>query len=176
MAKGGKISDSQQTHNILSYLSESANTEHTFNFHFFFDQRRTHVVHHFCSHALAMPQIRPSKLAISCFLLGNLDCHVSSWSPPIPHDKSFPGAPLINDRRTALARIGFVSASMTADLLWVGPGIAIAEVTPTTGKAPTAFDTYIVVPDAGVNLNPKLEKIDVSADTDRNSGSSIVRL
>jgi hypothetical protein len=59
----------------------------------------------------------------------------------------------------AMARIGIVSSALTADLC-LGPGAALADVTESVGNP--AFDTYNIIPDAGVNLDPTLRKVDVS--------------
>jgi hypothetical protein len=62
----------------------------------------------------------------------------------------------------AMAKIGIVSSALTADLC-LGPGAALADVTESVGTP--AFDTYNIIPDAGVNLDPTLRKVDVSVST-----------
>lgn len=64
------------------------------------------------------------------------------------------------DRRKALAEIGSISAALTGGLLigsekaLAGDAKSLVELLP--------FTTYNIIPDAGVDLSPKLKMVDVS--------------
>ena len=89
-----------------------------------------------------------------CLLEGHLLSYVSAWSSWISGDGSVTGP--LEDRRTAMARIGAFSAVLAGVM---GPDAALADVTELT-EVP-AFETYNIIPDPGIKLDPKLEKVDV---------------
>ena len=96
----------------------------------------------------------PYLPTIFCLLEGNLLNYVSAWSSWTPGDGSVIGP--LADRRTAMARIGAFSAVLAGVM---GPGAALANTAELT-ELP-AFDAYSIIPDAGIKLDPKLEKVDV---------------
>jgi len=105
--------------------------------------------------------------------------HVSAWSssspPPTPSSFSSSivsgsgGGGPVEDRRTALTRISLGSVALFTSTLVAEPKAVHSEVVEEGSRlSPSlAFDTYNIIPDLGVNLDPKLEKVDVSSNCTR---------